>query len=119
MPEPLFVVCSRGRAIAIATTAAPALAGGGGGGGTDFSISCNDSTIPGFLVRGGLATCPASDNSFPNPSFEPRYFSCGFSDCGYNSASVVLTTLNGFSATVSLQMLNVPPGVSPPRRRRA
>lgn len=102
--------------LAMATTAAPALAsgggGGGGGGGADFSICCNDSTTPGFLVRGGLATCPAFDNCFPNPSFEPRYFSCGFSDCGYNNASVVLTSLNGFAGTVGLQLLNLPAGVT-------
>jgi len=60
--------------LAVVTTAAPALAhGGGSGGGQDFSICCDDSTIPAFLVRGGLATCPAFDSCFPNPSFEPRY----------------------------------------------
>jgi hypothetical protein len=51
-------------------------------GSQDFSICCTDSTTPGFLVQGGLATCPAFDNCLPNPSFEPRYFSCG----GYNNA---------------------------------
>ena len=101
-------------ALALAGTAAPALAhgGGGGGGSQDFSICCTDSTIPGFLVQGGLATCPAFDNCAPNPSFEPRYFSCGFSDCGYNNAVVALTSLNGFAGTVNLQLLNLPTGVT-------
>ncbi len=103
-------------ALALVGTAAPALAdgggGGGGGGSQDFSVCCNDSTIPGFVVQGGLATCPAFDNCLPNPGFEPRYFSCGFFDCGYNNASVVLTSVNGFAGTVSLQLLNLPPGVT-------
>jgi hypothetical protein len=99
-------------AVALAGTAAPALASGGGGGSQDFSICCNDSTIPGFMVQGGLATCPAFDNCLPNPAFEPRYFSCGFFDCGYNNATVVLTSLNGFEGTVSLQLLNLPAGVT-------
>lgn len=89
--------------IAMAATAAPALAsgGGGGGGGTDFSFSGDASTTPGFLVSGGLATCPAFDNCGPNPSFEPRYFSCGFDNCGYGNAFVVLTSLHS-SGTVKL-----------------
>jgi hypothetical protein len=100
-------------ALALASTTAPALAGGGpGGGGGDFSICCNDSSTPGFQVVGGLASCPSFDNCLPNPSFEPRYFSCGFTDCGYNNASVVLTSLNGFSGTVTLQVLNLPAGVT-------
>jgi len=102
-------------ALALVGTAAPASAdrgGGGGGGSQDFSICCNDSTIPGFVVQGGLATCPAFDNCLPNPSFEPRYFSCGFFDCGYNNATVVLTSLNGFAGTVNLQLLNLPAGVT-------
>jgi len=103
-------------ALALVGTAAPALAGGGGGrgggGSQDFSICCNDSTIPGFVVQGGLATCPAFDNCLPNPGFEPRYFSCGFFDCGYNNATVVLTSINGFAGTVSLQLLNLPAGVT-------
>ena len=49
----------------------------------------------------GSPPAPACDICFPNPSVEPRYFSCGFSDCGYNNASLVLTSLNGFSATVT------------------
>jgi hypothetical protein len=96
--------------LAAVGAAAPAQASGGGA--KDFSICCNDSSTPGFLVVGGLATCPAFDNCAPNPSFEPRYFSCGFSSCGYGNASVVLTSLNGFSGTVSLQMLNLPAGVT-------
>jgi hypothetical protein len=99
-------------AFALVSAAAPALASGGGGGSRDFSICCNDSAIPGFVVQGGLTTCPAFDNCLPNPSFEPRYFSCGFDDCGYNTATVVLTSLNGFEGTVSLQLVNLPPGVT-------
>lgn len=107
-------------ALALAGTAEPASAdsgsggggGGGGGGAQDFSICCDTSTTPGFLVQGGLATCPAFDNCSPNPSFEPRYFSCGFWDCGYNNAVVVLTSLNGFAGTVNLQLLNLPAGVT-------
>ena len=98
-------------ALAVVGTAAPALAHGGGGGTQDFSIS-GASTTPGFLVQGGLATCPTFDNCLPNPSFEPRYFSCGFSDCGYGNATVLLTSLNGFAGTVNLQLLNLPAGVT-------
>lgn len=100
--------------LALAGAAVPVQASGGSGGGHggDFSICCNDSTIPGFLVQGGLPTCPAFDNCAPNPSFEPRYFSCGFSDCGYNNASVVLSSINGFAGSVTLQVLGLPAGVT-------
>jgi len=99
-------------ALALAGTAAPALAHGGGGGGGSQDFSITGSTSPGFVVQGGLATCPAFDNCLPNPSFEPRYFSCGFSDCGYNNATVLLTSVNGFAGTVNLQLLNLPAGVT-------
>ncbi len=106
-----------------ASVTGPVLAGSGsGGGGTpppppDFFVSLGTDAgalLPGdtgFLVAGGFPTCPAFYGC--NHNWEPRLLShpeIGFS--GYVGGTVGIAPLNGFTGTVTLELLNLPPGVT-------
>jgi hypothetical protein len=97
--------------------AAPALAdsgsgGGSGGGGNsspDFALSANygGAAWVGHLVRGGLSSCPNCTTAI-----EPRYVNNDPFGCFYDSNSISVTSLNDFQGTVTLQILNLPAGVT-------
>ena len=111
--------------VSLALSSAPALAGSGSGSGGssgsgsggsgsgsttrgDFSLTANYRP-PGFvghLVRGGLPDCPTCTTAV-----EPRYLGTSFS-CFYDSNTLDLVSLNDFSGTVVLDVLNLPPGVT-------
>lgn len=110
--------------LALAAGTPPALAGAGTGTGTpdagtqaaitggDFEICCESSPdVPGYLVRGGLPECdPASNCGTHN--WEPRYFSCGFTACGFDGAFVSISASGGFSGKITLEITDLPPGVT-------
>lgn len=85
---------------------------GGSGSGSatrgDFSLTANyrPPMLVGHLVRGGLMDCPACISAV-----EPRYVGASFS-CFYDSNSLALASLNDFSGTVVLDIVNLPPGVT-------
>jgi hypothetical protein len=74
----------------------------------DFSLTANyrSPAFVGHLVRGGLPDCPDCTTAI-----EPRYLGTSFS-CFYDSNTLSLASLNGFSGTVTLEILNLPPGVT-------
>ena len=86
--------------------------GSGGGSGSasrgDFTLGANyqPPTFVGHLVRGGLTSCPGCTTAV-----EPRYVGASFS-CFYDSNSLGLASLNDFSGTVTLEVLDLPPGVT-------
>lgn len=88
-----------------AVAPAPAAKSSGG----DFSLCCTTLDNPGFVIRGGLESCSICD---PNTDWEPRYYSCGFSSCGYNGSWIVIEPIDGFKGFVTLEILNLPPGVT-------
>jgi hypothetical protein len=78
----------------------------------------------GTIVRGGPAGCPPASEPdavcnclWPEcgadaPSFwEPKNVFLSYEGCVYQSHQVVVSTENGFSGTVSLELLGLPPGV--------
>jgi len=85
---------------------------GSGSGGTkgDFSISANyRAPAIGYLVRGGLrlADCPRCTTDV-----EPRYVRSSFGEIFYDSNSLGLVSLNDFAGTITLEVRNLPPGVT-------
>ena len=86
--------------------------GSGGGSGSasrdDFTLGANyqPPAFVGHLVRGGLASCPDCTTAV-----EPRYVGTSFS-CFYDSNFLGLASLNDFSGTVILEVLELPPGVT-------
>ena len=98
------------------TAAAPALAQGGSGSTAppppDFCIGSPAGT--GFLVRGGLTTCPAFDGCDPGANWEPRVQvqPYGFGTPGYTGETLSFGSLNGFAGTINIQVLGLPAGVS-------
>ncbi len=75
----------------------------------DFTLSANYGPpfFIGNIVRGGLATCPGCTTSV-----EPRYLVTSFGECFFDSNTISLVSLNDFQGVVTLQVLNLPPGVS-------
>jgi hypothetical protein len=77
----------------------------------DFGISAAPGT--GFVVRGGLATCPAFDGCNAAYNWEPRYLSIpDLGPAGYVGEQVFLGSQNGFAGTVTLELLGLPAGVT-------
>jgi hypothetical protein len=75
----------------------------------DFTLSANYSSpsFTGFLVRGGLrlADCPLCTTDI-----EPRY-AINSLGCAYDSNTISSVSLNGFEGSITLEVLNLPPGV--------
>jgi hypothetical protein len=81
--------------------------GSGSGSGGDFAFGANyQSPAVGYLVRGGLLSCPTCTTST-----EPRYRVTGFT-LGWDGNSLGFTSLNDFSGTVSIQVSGLPADVS-------
>jgi hypothetical protein len=74
----------------------------------DFALSANYTapTFVGYVVRGGLSSCPECTTAV-----EPRYVGRSFS-CFYDSNSISLVSLNDFSGVVRLEVLDLPDGVT-------
>jgi hypothetical protein len=76
----------------------------------DFALSANYSppSFTGFLVRGGLrlADCPLCTTDV-----EPRYVIDSLG-CAYDSNTISSVSLNGFEGTITLEVLNLPAGVT-------
>jgi hypothetical protein len=106
--RPFFLLV--GLVLAMTTVTGPALASGG----TttpppDFALGVAAS----YIVPGGFPTCPDYYNCNPDRNWEPRELTVGFFGItGYQGATLVLQSLNGFSGTVTLELLNLPPGVT-------
>lgn len=93
-------------------------AGGGSGSGSsgsgsstsvaDFALSANykPPSFVGHVVRGGLQSCVGCTTAV-----EPRYVGTSF-DCFYDSNTISLVSLNDFSGNVTLEVLNLPAGVT-------
>jgi len=81
--------------------------GGGGNAAANFVVGANYSppNFFGRLVRGGLPTCLTCTTSV-----EPRYPVTGFTT-GWDSNFIGVTSLNGFSGTVTIQVQGLPAGV--------
>jgi hypothetical protein len=78
----------------------------------DFALTINFQSPPhmAHLVRGGL---PASQCPVPcTTDVEPRYQQSSFGVCYFDSNSIGVVSLNDFSGTVTLEMLNLPAGVT-------
>lgn len=97
--------------LASATSAPPAT-----GATEEFQLDAGSGQ--GFLVRAGLPTCPAgfacvaAVDEPVGPGWEPRTLSVsdtGFT--GYVSNEIEITSRNGYSGTVMLEVLNLPRGV--------
>ena len=74
----------------------------------DFALSANyGPSFIGNIVRGGLENCPGCTTSV-----EPRYLVTSFGECFFDSNTISLVSLNDFQGVVTLQVLNLPPGVS-------
>jgi hypothetical protein len=114
------VLAALGTAVTLALAAAPAAlagsgsgSGGSGGGGSggavaDFALSANYKapSFFGRLVRGGLPTC-----ALCTTSVEPRYPVTGFT-IGWDSNSIDIASLGGFSGPIALEVGGLPAGVS-------
>lgn len=63
----------------------------------------------GYLVRGGLrqVDCPLCQGDF-----EPRYITFDYGECSYANNTIDVVSLNGFEGTVTLEILNLPSGVT-------
>ena len=63
----------------------------------------------GYLVRGGLrkVDCPLCQSDF-----EPRYVTFDYGECSYANNTIDLVSLNGFEGTITLEILNLPSGVT-------
>ena len=96
---------------------APAVAGSGSSGSgssgsadsaPDFALTANHKSpsFVGYVVRGGLSSCANCTTAV-----EPRYVGRSFS-CFYDSNSIDLVSLNGFSGDVRLEVLDLPAGVA-------
>jgi hypothetical protein len=74
----------------------------------DFALSANYKPpfFVGHLVRGGLPSCVGCTTAV-----EPRYVGRSF-DCFYDSNSISVVSLNDFSGNVTLEVLNLPAGVT-------
>ena len=81
---------------------------GSSGSAADFALSANYKPpfFVGHVVRGGLSSCDGCTTEV-----EPRYVGRSFS-CFYDSNSIDLVSLNGFSGDVRLEVLNLPAGVT-------
>jgi hypothetical protein len=100
----------------VALAAAPAFAGSGsesgsgGGGGSavaDFALVANyQPPAVGYVVRGGFASCGTCTTGV-----EPRYPVTGFTR-GWDSNTLSVVSLNGFSGSVSLEVVGLPLGVT-------
>jgi hypothetical protein len=73
----------------------------------DFALTANYKapSFVGHMVRGGLTSCAGCTTAV-----EPRYVGTSFS-CFYDSNTISLVSLNGFSGDVKLEVLNLPAGV--------
>jgi hypothetical protein len=82
--------------------------GGSGGQAADFAFTANyqPPAFVGHLVRGGLLSC-----ALCTTSVEPRYRVTGFTP-GWDSNSLGVVSLNGFSDAVTLEVTGLPAGVS-------
>jgi hypothetical protein len=74
----------------------------------DFALTANymPPSFVGYVVRGGLSSCAGCTTAV-----EPRYVGRSFS-CFYDSNSIDLVSLNGFSGDVRLEVLDLPAGVA-------
>jgi len=63
----------------------------------------------GYLVRGGLrkVDCPLCQGDF-----EPRYVTFDYGECSYANNTIDVVSLNGFEGTITLEVLNLPPGMT-------
>ena len=63
----------------------------------------------GYLVRGGLrkVDCPLCQGDF-----EPRYVTFDYGECSYANNDIVVVSENGFEGSITLEILNLPPGVT-------
>ncbi len=74
----------------------------------NFALTANykPPSFVGYVVRGGLPSCAGCTTAV-----EPRYVGASF-DCFYDSNTISLVSLNGFSGDVKLEVLNLPAGVT-------
>jgi hypothetical protein len=74
----------------------------------DFALTANykSPSFVGHVVRGGLSSCVGCTTAV-----EPRYVGTSF-DCFYDSNTINLVSLNGFSGDVRLEVQNRPAGVT-------
>lgn len=63
----------------------------------------------GYLVRGGLrmVDCPLCQGDF-----EPRYITFDYGECSYANNTIEVVSHNGFEGTITLEIVNLPPGVT-------
>ena len=111
--------------ILLISVSSPAVAGSGSGGSSgsgdsgsgssgsstsvaDFVLTANykSPSFMGHVVRGGLSSCVGCTTAV-----EPRYVGTSF-DCFYDSNTINLVSLNGFSGDVRLEVQNLPAGVT-------
>ena len=81
---------------------------GSSGSAADFALTANykPPSFVGYVVRGGLPSCAGCTTAV-----EPHYVGRSFS-CFYDSNSIGLVSLNGFSGDVRLEVLDLPAGVT-------
>ncbi len=74
----------------------------------DFALTANykPPSFVGHVVRGGLPSCVGCTTAV-----EPRYVGTAF-DCLYDANTISLVSLNDFSGSVTLEVLNLPAGVT-------
>jgi hypothetical protein len=74
----------------------------------DFALTANykSPSFVGHVVRGGFSSCVGCTTAV-----EPRYVGTSF-DCFYDSNTISLVSLNGFSGDVRLEVQNLPAGVT-------
>jgi len=77
----------------------------------DFALGTNRMSPwwIGYLVRGGLrkVDCPLCQ-----ADFEPRYVTFDYGECSYANNDIYVVSLNGFEGTITLEILNLPSGVT-------
>jgi hypothetical protein len=77
----------------------------------DFALGTNRMSPwwTGYLVRGGLrkVDCPLCQSDF-----EPRYITFDYGECSYANNTIDVVSLNGFEGTITLEILNLPSGVT-------
>jgi len=81
---------------------------GSAGSAPDFALTANykPPSFVGYVVRGGMSGCANCTTAV-----EPRYVGRSLS-CFYDSNSIDLVSLNGFSGDVRLEVLDLPAGVA-------